>query len=54
MSDAAPREALRAFAAGDRARAIELARAVTKAWEVADVAVPAVAQMQPLLKTPER
>jgi serine/threonine protein kinase len=50
VGDAAPREASRAFARGDRKRAGELARSVVQAWEVADVDVPAVGQMRTLLK----
>ncbi len=50
VSEAAPREAKRAFAAGDKARARKLAEDVVKAWEVADVEVPAVAEMRALLK----
>ncbi len=46
VSDAAPREAKRAFASGDRASATRLAQSVVHAWEVADVAVPAVARMR--------
>jgi hypothetical protein len=49
VSDAAPREAKRALAAGDTARAKELATAIVGAWEVADVQVPAVAEMRALL-----
>ncbi len=51
ISDAAPREAKRAFARGDRQKAIELARRVVQAWEVADVEIPAVAAMRALLAT---
>ena len=50
VSEAAPREAKRAFAAGDKARAKGLAEKVVQAWEVADVEVPAVAEMRALLK----
>ena len=49
LSEATPREARRAFDRGDRARARELAKAVIKAWEVADAPVPAVAEMRALL-----
>ena len=49
VSDAAPREARRAFDRGDRARAKELATSVVRAWEVADATVPAVAEMRALL-----
>ncbi len=49
VSEATPREAHRAFDHGDRARAKELAQSVVHAWEVADVDVPAVAEMRALL-----
>ncbi|HEY2515809.1 MAG TPA: hypothetical protein VGI39_33295, partial [Polyangiaceae bacterium] len=49
VSDAAPREAKRAFASGDSARARRLASLVVQSWEVADLQVPAVAQMRALL-----
>ncbi len=49
ISDATPREALRAFKQGDRARARELAQKVIDAWEVADAVIPAVAEMRALL-----
>jgi hypothetical protein len=49
LSDATPREAQRALARGERARARELAQQVVDAWEVADVVVPAVAEMRALL-----
>ncbi len=49
ISDATPREALRAFKQGDRARARELAQKVIDAWEVADAVIPAVAEMRTLL-----
>ena len=51
VSEAAPREAKRALAAGDKARAKALAESVVQAWEVADVDVPAVAEMRALLKS---
>jgi hypothetical protein len=51
VSDAAPREAKRALARGDMARAKELAAQVVKAWEVADTNVPAVSSMRMLLRT---
>jgi hypothetical protein len=54
VSDAAPREAKRALAAGDAMRARELAQAVVHAWEVADLEVPAVARMRTLLKATDR
>ena len=49
VSEAAPREARRAFARGDRTRAKELAKGVIQAWEVADAVIPAVAEMRALL-----
>jgi len=49
ISEATPREARRAFARGDVARARELATSVVQAWEVADAVVPAVAEMRELL-----
>jgi predicted Ser/Thr protein kinase len=49
VSEAAPREARRAFGRGDRARAKDLAKSVVQAWEVADATVPAVAEMRQLL-----
>jgi serine/threonine-protein kinase len=49
VSDAAPREAERSLARGDRQRARDLAASVVRAWEVADVAVPDVARMRALL-----
>jgi hypothetical protein len=51
VSEAAPREAKRALAAGDKARAKSLAESVIQAWEVADVDVPAVSEMRALLKS---
>jgi tRNA A-37 threonylcarbamoyl transferase component Bud32 len=48
LSGAAPREAERALAFGDTARAKSLARAVIRAWEVADIDMPAVARMRSL------
>jgi hypothetical protein len=50
VSEAAPREARRALARGDRATAKDLARRVVDAWSVADATVPAVADMQALLR----
>ncbi len=52
VSDAAPREAERALARGDRTKARDLASAVVQAWEVADVTVPAVERMRALLPVP--
>jgi hypothetical protein len=49
VSDAAPREARRARAAGDKVRAKALAGKVVEAWEVADTTVTAVAEMRALL-----
>jgi hypothetical protein len=43
------RSARRALARGDRARAEALARRIVEAWSVADVAVPAVAELRVLL-----
>jgi hypothetical protein len=43
------RSARRALAAGDTARAREMAQRVVDAWSVADVAVPAVEEMRALL-----
>jgi predicted Ser/Thr protein kinase len=54
VSEAAPREAKRALARGDRQRAKELAQSVIRAWEVADVSVPAVAEMRALLAAIDR
>ena len=54
VSEAAPREAERALAAGDKARAKELAQKIITAWEVADVTIPAVAKMRALLKSIDR
>jgi hypothetical protein len=53
VSEAAPREAKRAKARGDNARARELARKVVEAWEVADTKVSAVAEMRTLLRSLE-
>jgi hypothetical protein len=50
VSEAAPREAKRALLAGEKARAKSLAESVIQAWEVADVEIPAVAEMRALLK----
>ena len=49
VSEAAPREAKRALARGDRARARELANKIVQAWGVADTVVPAVADMRAIL-----
>jgi hypothetical protein len=43
----------RAARRGDAKRARELAEEVVAGWRTADVEVPAVAEMQPLLKTLE-
>ncbi len=51
VSDAAPREAERALARGDKPHAKELAAAVVRAWEVADMNVPAVARMRAVVRT---
>jgi hypothetical protein len=51
VSEAAPREAKRALAAGDTTRAKDLAGSVVRAWEVADLDVPAVAAMRKLAKS---
>ena len=54
ISDATPREALRAFKQGDRARSRDLAQKVVDAWEVADAVIPAVAEMRALLARLEK
>jgi hypothetical protein len=50
VSEAAPREAKRALARGERDKARQIAEKVVKAWEVADVEVPAVTEMRALLR----
>jgi hypothetical protein len=50
VSEAAPREAKRAFASGDRAKGEELAKKIIQAWENADLQVPAVAEMKRLIQ----
>ena len=49
VSEAEPRAARRALAAGDKVTARKLSQRVVAAWEVADISVPAVAQMRTIL-----
>ena len=49
ISEALPRMARRAFAAGDKAKARELAQKVVDAWATADVRLPIVDEMRKLL-----
>jgi len=49
VSEAEPRAAMRALAAGDSATARKLAQRVIAAWEVADISVPAVSKMRTVL-----
>jgi hypothetical protein len=49
--EAVPREARRALARGDKERARALAEEFIKAWEVADITIPGVAEMRDLLRS---